>query len=35
MNARGLQLTQWENFKGKFSEDLCEDIKETWDNEIE
>ena len=35
MNARGLQLTQWENFKGKFSEDLCEDIKETWDNEME
>ena len=35
MNARGLQLTQWENFKGKFSEELCEDIKETWDNEIE
>lgn len=27
MNARGLQLTQWENFKGKFSEDLCEDKK--------
>lgn len=35
MNARGLQLTQWENFKGKFSEDLCEDIKETWDNEMD
>lgn len=35
MNARGLQLTQWENFKGKFSEELCEDIKETWDNEME
>lgn len=35
MNARGLQLTQWENFKGKFSKELCEDIKETWDNEME
>ena len=35
MNARGLQLTQWENFKGKFSAELCEDIKETWDNEME
>lgn len=35
MNARGLQLTQWENFKAKFSEDLCEDIKESWDKEME
>ena len=35
MNARGLQLTQWENFKGKFSEDLCEDKKESWDKEME
>lgn len=35
MNARGLQLTQWENFKGKFSEDLREDIKESWDKEME
>lgn len=35
MNARGLQLTQWENFKGKFSEDLGEDIKERWDKEME
>lgn len=35
MNARGLQLTQWENFKAKFSEDLCEDKKESWDKEME
>lgn len=35
MNARGLQLTQWENFKAKFSEDLSEDIKERWDKEME
>lgn len=35
MNARGLQLTQWENFKGKFSENLCENKKETWDKEME
>lgn len=35
MNARGLQLTQWENFKGKFSEDLREDKKEWWVKEIE
>ena len=35
MNARGLQLTQWENFKGKFSEDLREDIKESWNKEME
>ena len=35
MNARGLQLTQWENFKGKFSENLSEDIKESWDKEME
>lgn len=35
MNARGLQLTQWENFKGKFSEDLREDKKEWWVKEME
>lgn len=35
MNARGLQLTQWENFKAKFSEDLCEDKKEWWGKEME
>ena len=35
MNARGLQLTQWGNFKGKFSEDLCEDKKEWWVKEME
>lgn len=35
MNARGLQLTQWENFKGKFSEDLREDKKEWWGKEME
>lgn len=35
MNARGLQLTQWENFKGKFLEDLREDKKESWDKEME
>lgn len=35
MNARGLQLTQWENFKAKFSEDLCEDKKEWWVKEME
>lgn len=35
MNARGLQLTQWENFKGKFPEDLREDKKEWWVKEME
>ena len=35
MNARGLQLTQWENFKGRFSEDLREDKKEWWVKEME
>ena len=35
MNARGLQLTQWENFKGKFSEDLREDKKEWCVKEME
>ncbi len=35
MNARGLQLTQWENFKGKFSEGLREDKKEWWVKEME
>lgn len=35
MNARGLQLTQWENFKGKFSEGLPEEIKRAWDKEME
>ena len=35
MNARGLQLTQWENFKGKFSEGLPEEVKETWDKDME
>lgn len=35
MNARGLQLTQRENFKAKFSEDLCEDKKEWWGKEME
>lgn len=34
MNARGLQLTQWENFKSKFSEKLC-DNKDAWNSEIE
>lgn len=34
MNARGLQLTQWENFKSKFAETLG-DYKETWDRNIE
>ncbi|MDO4673188.1 MAG: DUF262 domain-containing protein, partial [Porphyromonadaceae bacterium] len=34
MNARGLQLTQWENFKCKFSESLPK-VKETWDKEME
>lgn len=32
MNARGLQLTQWENFKCKFSESLP---KDTWDEKME
>lgn len=35
MNARGLQLTQWENFKGKFPEDLREDKKEWWVKKME
>ncbi len=34
MNARGLQLTQWENFKSKFSEHLG-DYKNTWEQETE
>lgn len=35
MNARGLQLTQWENFKGKFSEGSLEEIKKSWNKEME
>lgn len=35
MNARGLQLTQWENFKCKFPESLPNDIKEAWDKNME
>lgn len=35
MNARGLQLTQWENFKAKISEDLREDKKEWWVKKME
>ena len=35
MNARGLQLTQWENFKCKFPESLPKDIKDTWDENME
>lgn len=35
MNARGLQLTQWENFKCKFSESLRDEDKETWEKEME
>ena len=35
MNARGLQLTQWENFKCKFSASLPKDKKELWNKEIE
>lgn len=34
LNARGLQLTQWENFKGKFAEHL-KDTREMWNKEIE
>lgn len=34
MNARGLQLTQWENFKSKFAEVLG-DYKDAWENDIE
>ncbi len=34
MNARGLQLTQWENFKSKFAELLGEN-KSTWEKDIE
>ena len=34
MNARGLQLTQWENFKSKFAEHLGTN-KEVWVKEIE
>lgn len=34
MNARGLQLTQWENFKCKFAENLG-DYKDSWEQEIE
>ena len=32
LNARGLQLTQWENFKGKFAEHLKD---KTWNGQIE
>lgn len=38
MNARGLQLTQWENFRGNFANKLGkidEDLKKTWDDKIE
>ena len=35
MNARGKALTQWENFKGKFSELLVDKEKESWDKQIE
>lgn len=34
LNARGLQLTQWENFKGKFAEHL-KDTREMWNKKIE
>ena len=39
MNARGLTLTQWENFKGRFSELLNkkvnENVSKDWDKRIE
>lgn len=35
MNARGLQLTQWENFKARFADKLSKDVKTKWDTEIE
>lgn len=36
MNARGLQLTQWENFKCKFSESFKDEkYKETWEKKME
>jgi len=38
MNARGLQLTQWENFRCKFANDLSnfdETNKLSWDKKIE
>jgi len=39
MNARGLQLTQWENFKGKFAELLFgvggKSIQSKWNEKIE
>lgn len=34
MNARGLQLTQWENFKSKYAESLG-DYKNAWEKDIE
>ena len=34
MNARGLELTQWENFKSKFAEHLGDD-KSKWEEDIE
>lgn len=34
MNARGLQLTQWENFKSKFAE-ILKDKKSAWEEDIE
>lgn len=36
MNARGLQLTQWENFKSKFSESFQDDkYKDVWEKKME
>lgn len=35
MNARGLTLTQWENFKGKFSSIIGKENGEEWDRKIE
>lgn len=36
MNARGIQLTQWENFKCKFANNLGkEDDKSVWERNIE
>ena len=35
MNARGLQLTQWENFKGQFANLLSDNTKSTWEGKIE
>lgn len=35
MNARGLELTQWENFKGVFASNINDDSRKQFNEEIE